>query len=459
MPESERSGHARQLFSIWFAANIGVLGIVYGAIIVSFGMNAAQSLLAILVGSASFLLVGALSLAGRDGGAPMMTLSRKVFGIYGNLLPNVVGWLSLVGWETITVITGTLALQALFTLFWPGAPVTTMVVAMVLMMGCIIAASLLGQATLVVIQTGASFIFGFLTLVVAALLISHTHWRAEWVRPTGSWLRGFVPATSIVVAGTGLSWANAAADYSRYLRRDVSGWSIVAATTLGGAIPTIGLMVVGVLLASQVPSLASASNPIQVIRAVLPSWAAVPYLLTAAGGLVVEGDLSLYSSGLNLLTMFVPLARYKTVIIDAVIMAAGTVYIVLVRRAFLGPFESFIVLLGVGLASWAGVFGADQLAHRHDDPRYPTFMLVPSPSARTVYWPAVGCWILGTAVGLLFTASPWFTGPLARGIFAGSSLELLGAFGSAGIGYWLIERRHAAHAHGKMKGPMGVSGQ
>ncbi|MDA8206072.1 MAG: cytosine permease, partial [Thermaerobacter sp.] len=116
MPESERTGHARQLFSIWFAANIGVLGIVYGAIIVSFGMNAAQSLLAILVGSASFLLVGALSLAGRDGGAPMMTLSRKVFGIYGNLLPNVVGWFSLVGWETITVITGTLALQALFTL-------------------------------------------------------------------------------------------------------------------------------------------------------------------------------------------------------------------------------------------------------------------------------------------------------------------------------------------------------
>lgn len=35
---------------------------------------------------------------------------------------------------------------------------------------------------------------------------------------------------------------------------------------------------------------------------------------------------------------------------------------------------------------------------------------------------------MGTAVGLLFTASPLFTGPLARGIFVGSSLGYFAGF-------------------------------
>jgi len=97
-------------------------------------------------------------------------------------------------------------------------------------------------------------------------------------------------------------------------------------TLLGGATPLIVLMLIGVLLATHESSLATAANPIGVIQAALPAWAAVPYLIAAAGGLIVEADLSLYSSGLNLLNMFVPLERYKTVVIDAVIMVLGTVF-------------------------------------------------------------------------------------------------------------------------------------
>jgi cytosine/uracil/thiamine/allantoin permease len=42
--------------------------------------------------------------------------------------------------------------------------------------------------------------------------------------------------------------------------------------------------------------------------------------------------------------------------------------------------------------------------------------------------PACAAWLIGIVVGLLFTQSSFFTGPLAKGIFASTSLGyLLGA--------------------------------
>ncbi|MDA8198083.1 MAG: cytosine permease [Thermaerobacter sp.] len=432
--EGERAGTLADLFWIWFAANIGILAIVYGGIILSFGLNVIQGLIVVLLGSASFFLVGAFSVAGRDGGAPMMTLSRAVFGIWGNIAPNLVSWVSLVGWETLTVITGTFALMALFGMVLPLGTAPLAILSMIVMLGLTIVAGLLGQATLVVIQTWASYLFGVLTLLVAAFLIPGTHWHTLLDRPAGPWLGGFVPALTIVVAGTGLSWANAAADYSRYLPRQMRSASIVWASALGGALPLIALMSTGLLLATHDPSIATASNPISAIQSALPAWAAVPYLIAAAGGLVTEANLSLYSSGLNLLNMFVPWPRYQTVLIDAVIVVLGTVYVVLVAQNFFGPFESFLVLLGVGLAAWAGAFLAHQL-WRCQDPQnpYPDGWLY-GPAASTgaahrgVSWPAVIAWGAGVVVGLSFTSSPLFHGPFAYGIFASSSLEVVFAF-------------------------------
>lgn len=443
--EEERTSKISDLFWIWFGADMGILGVVYGAVIFSFGLNWLQSLVVIILGTASFFLVGMFSVAGRDGGAPMMTLSRTVFGIYGNIFPNVISWLSLVGWETLTVITGTLALSALLGMLWHGPLMATTIIAMVVMLGCTIGAGLLGHATIVMIQTWASYIFGLLTVLVIALIIPQTHWHVLFSRPMGPWLGGFLPALSVIIAGTGLSWANAAADYSRYLPRTTRASAIIWSTTLGAGIPLVILMIVGTLLATVVPTLAITSNPIQLVREALPRWAAIPYLITAAGGLIVEADLSLYSSGLNLLNMFVPLKRYKSVAIDAIIMAVGTIYVVLVAQNFFGPFESFVTLLGVGLAAWSGIFLADQLFRRprasdsQPEQRY-AHAAATIPRVRL---PALISWFVGVVVGSLFTTSPLYTGPLARGIFSGSSVELAFAFVIAGSLFLLTDRPRA----------------
>ncbi len=444
IPDSERTGRARDLFWVWFAANIGILAIPYGAILLAFGLNLWQGLLCAVAGVVlSFLIVGIFSVAGRDGGAPMFTLSRAVFGMHGNRVPNFVSWISFLGWESISVILSTLALIPLLGRILPIGTVPLALVSIVLVGGLVVAIGLLGQATLVVVQTWASYIFGLLTLIVVGFLITDTKWHAVLSLPAGSWTNGFIPAFTIIAVGTGIGWANAAADYSRYMPKRSSRRSIVWGSTLGAAIPLLVLISAGMLLTTREPSLASTGNPIGVIESALPGWMGMPFVLTAVVGLIVEADLSLYSSGLNLLSLGVKIQRYKSVAVDSVVMVVATVYVVIIAKNFFSPFESFLEIVGVGLASWAAIFLVDQIFVRSRVGGYGDSVLYdPSGSQGLTRrgWnvPALVAWFAGAVCGLLVTDSPLFVGPLAKGIFATSSLEIFVCMGvsAAVYGAW-----------------------
>ncbi len=417
--EHKRHGHAFELFWIWFAANIGILGIIYGGILTFAGLNIWQSLLVALLASAgSFALVGLLSIAGKQSGQPTLMLSRTIFGACGNVGPTFISWLSLVGWETVSVITAAYALLGLCNIF--GIPTTLFwtVVSLVAITLLVVTIGLLGHATLVWIQRAATFVFGILTLLIILFLIAHTNWSAILTAPALSWSSGVVATLSIIAAGTGIGWVNTGADYTRYLPHTSHNRAIIGWTVLGSTIPLVVLILTGVLLSHRISSLASSSNPVQVIASALPSWMAIPYFITVIGGLVAAADLSIYSSGLNLLALGISLQRYKTVVIDGVLIVAGSLYIMLIAHNFLGPFESFLQLLADALTAWSAIFLIHMLAH------YPIY--------KGAQRAAVISWLLGIAASLAFTTSPWFNGPLAHGIFAASSLGYsIGFFVSA----------------------------
>lgn len=441
IPDSERHGKPSELFWIWFPANIGVLGIVYGGILTAAGLNLWQSAVVALVGSAlSFLLVGILSVAGKWGGAPMLTLSRAPFGVRGNLGPAFISWLSLVGWETVSVITAAYALLGLLGML--GLPANSLwtVVSLLVIALLVVVFGLLGHATLVIIQQAATWILGVLTLLVIIFLIPGTQWSKLLDAPWGAWDSGVLATLSIIMAGTGIGWANAGADYTRYLPRGSSDRAIVGWTVLGATIPLFVLIMTGVLLSSRVSDLASASNPVEVIGDALPAWMAVPYLITAIGGLIAAADLSIYSSGLNLLALGVRLQRHKAVLIDGVIMVLGSVYVMLIAQDFFGPFISFLQLLADGLAAWAGVFLVDMLLRRGYDPEGLRRTDPGSPYYYSggIHWPACIAWLCGVLVGLAFTVSPWFSGPLAKGVFASSSLGYIMGLLVSMLTYWLL---------------------
>src|SRR5690242_15623110 len=92
--EGDRKGRASQLFRPWFAANVSVLGLSYGSFAFGYGVSFWQALVIGVIGIVvSFALCGVIAIAGTRGSAPTTILSRASFGVRGNRLPALIGWL------------------------------------------------------------------------------------------------------------------------------------------------------------------------------------------------------------------------------------------------------------------------------------------------------------------------------------------------------------------------------
>ncbi len=364
--ESERRGWPRDLFWPWCAANISVLAISYGSFLLGFGISFWQGVFAGVVGTVfSFLLVGIVSLAGKRGSAPTMVLSRAPFGVRGNGLPTAISYLLLVGWETVLVTLATLATATVFgRLGWSDGDVTK-VIAFLVVAAIIIVVGCLGFAAIMRLQTWLTVVLAVLTVGYIALTLDEIDWDAVTALPSGS---GKAVLGALILAATalGLGWVNAGADYSRYQARGASSRGVVWWTTFGGSIAPVVLIVYGLLLAGSDPelSVAIAADPIGALTLALPTWFLLPFAVVAVFGLVAGAVLDIYSSGLALLTLGVRIPRWSAALIDGVIMVIGTIWLVFFADDVLGPFQAFLITLGVPIAAWCGVFIADLLLRR-----------------------------------------------------------------------------------------------
>lgn len=442
LDDRDRHGSSFELLWVWLGANIGIVAIIYGATLTTLGLNLWQGAVAAVVGTVlSFALVGVLGIAGKWGGAPMLGLSRVPFGRKGNLAPTLVSWISLLGWESVTAVIAAYAVLALLATALHVPPTKAwMTLALLGVGGAALLLGRLGHATIVSMQRFVTWTFGLLTLAVLPWLVVRTHWSVLFAAHPGSWL-AVVGGVGIVAASTGISWTNLSADYSRYLPRGERGAAIVGWTTLGSVVPNTVLIIVGILLTSTVKGLGTAPDPVGAVGAVLPSWLFIPYLLAAVGGLLAQLVMGLYSSGLNLLALGVRVRRSRTVVIDAAVILIAGLFVMVVNGDFFSFLVSFVQLLACGIATWAAVFVVDMAMRRgYDQADLTVSGLMPDGRGATgtvgaaVRLPALIAWLAGTVVGLLFTASPLFTGPLAVGIFAESSAGyLLGFMVSAGL--------------------------
>jgi purine-cytosine permease-like protein len=359
--ESQRAGKARSLFWPWAGANVSLLALSYGAFFLGFGISFRQATIAAIVGTiGSFLLVGISSLAGKRSNAPTMVLSRASFGVKGSILPGALSYLIFVGWETVLVSLATLATGTVF------ARVGGIDNNVALMLGFVVAVSLtvvggvLGFSVIMRLQKFLTITTIAMTLVYIILTVDNLNWDVINTIPDGSF-QSFIGAVIFGITGIGLGWVNAAADYSRYLPRTVSSKAVVGWTVLGASIVPIVLVIYGAALSASSKDLseAIAMDPIGALTTLLPTWFLIPFALVAILGLVGGAILDLYSSGLALVSIGVPIKRHKAAIIDAAIMLVGAIYIVWIADNFFYPFQGFLITLGVPVAVWSSIFVAD----------------------------------------------------------------------------------------------------
>jgi NCS1 family nucleobase:cation symporter-1 len=453
IPESDRHGKPLELFWIWCAANISILGVTYGAFLVTFyGLNLGQAVIAGVLGTIlSFLLVGFVSLAGKRGGAPTLVLSRAPFGVVGNALPTLVSYVSLVGWEIILVALATFAANTVLDRLGVASGDLSLAISFAVIAVGTIVIGLLGHATIVRIQTWFTWAFAAMTVVFIVLSFAEIDWDTVTSLPSGPFFSGFVGGMSVIMAGLGIGWVNAAADYSRYLPRASSSSGVVLWSTLGASLPPIILISLGVLLAADNPDLATSTDPIGVLADPLPTWFLVPFMITAVGGLVAGAVLDIYSSGLNLLTLGIRLERYKSVLIDGALMLIGNIYLLFFAESFVLPFIGFLLTLGVALASWAAIFLVDLALHRWRQGYQERELYTTGGSYGAVNLAGVISWLVAVVIGLglvtstarIFSWTGYFLDLFSEetgAAIGGSSIGLFIAFFTAGILYAVLSR-------------------
>lgn len=458
VPAAERTGNAGALFWVWFAANISILGLPLGATLVAFQhLNIWQALLVAVIGAAgSFAVVGVISIAGRRGGAPGLTLSRAVFGVRGNIGPTFVSLLSRLGWETVNTTTAAFVLLSLFTILFgtdgdaKHNPVLTIVAILVFVIATVLISGL-GHAFIVAVQKWATWVFGALNVFVAVFLVVRVDWHVVGSAPAGP-VAAMVIGIGTIAAGTGIGWATAGADIARYSKTSVRAAKLVSASAAGAGIPLVVLVGLGALVSAGDPTLAQAGDPVAAIRDLLPGWMAVPYLIAAFGGLLLSNHLSVYSASLTTLTLGIKVPRVWAVTVDVVVTFLGAMYFMLVADGFYAPFITFISVLAVPITAWLGVFIADILRRTWYDP---VALLDLRAGGRYWYsggiaWRAVIAWAVAIVVGFLFTSvQVGDADPVFVGAFSNTWI------GANGLG-WIVTFFVAAAVYVLTGGPEGV---
>lgn len=452
--ESERGGKASSLFWPWCGANVSLLALSYGSFFLGFGISFWQATAAAILGTLlSFLLVGVSSLAGKKSNAPTMVLSRATFGVKGNLIPGLLSYLIFVGWETVLISLATLATGTVFIRVGGLDQNLAMMLGFAIAVSLTVSAGVLGHSVIMKLQRYLTIITIVMTAVYIALTIDQVDWAQVTSMKSGS-AQGFIGALIFAATGIGLGWVNSAADYSRYLPRSVSSSSVVGWTVFGASIVPIILVIFGAALAGSSEDLAGAiaQDPIGALTTLLPTWYLIIFALVAILGLVGGAILNLYSSGLTLISIGLPVKRHVAASLDALIMLIGVIYFVWVADDFFYPFQGFLITLGVPVAAWSAIFVTDVLLRKRYDEtdlyqingRYGAWNLT-----------SILLLVVATIVGWGFVTNGFASWLSWQGYFLGvfggkegewaySNLGVFFALIIGSLGYFIIARRNIA---------------
>ncbi|HEX9066588.1 MAG TPA: cytosine permease [Streptosporangiaceae bacterium] len=435
IPADERHGKPLSLLPFWLGSNIIFTYMLFGGILIELGLPLAAALVIAVIGNMVWILVGLMSVPGPRTGTATMVVSRAQYGFRGNKLSCFFSWLANVGYEGVDFAIAALACYSLAA--YAGWHVNTAIKAVIL--AVIIAVSfaigLYGHATILAFQKFFAWALGIAAVVFFAFLLPHVKWSYHPAAPLhGMALTAAIMiAVSVVLSGP-LSYP-IGSDYSRYLPAGTPANKVVWYTAIGGYIPSVALTVIGILAATAI----NASDFTTSIRAVVPGWFYPVFLLIVILGVICNSILSVYSSGLSLQALGVPLARSRTVWIDVVIGTALAVYGVLIAANFLTTLENFLLWSIYWYAPFFGVYMAElTLTRGHYDGHELHRIGGRFWFDRGYRWRGIASLLAGMIFAALTSDTPYFKGPLSSHLLAGGDLSAVGGLLVGAGAYWLL---------------------
>jgi purine-cytosine permease-like protein len=179
------------------------------------------------------------------------------------------------------------------------------------------------------------------------------------------------------------------------------------------------------------------------VPAAFASWFFWPFLILALPQLFAINSIDMYSSGVTLQAIGIPLKRWGCVLIDTVISGAVTA-LVIFKGNFYTDLSGFLDYIVVWLGPWFGILLVDYLLRRG---RYDLVSLAEKRGG--LYWRNGGFnWkaLVSLALGM-FAAMMWidaayyyplnYTSPLSNGTHGADFSWLFGMI-VAGAVYWVL---------------------
>ncbi|WP_169815639.1 purine-cytosine permease family protein [Nocardia inohanensis] len=356
VPVEERRGKPLHLAGLWGGIVLNPLTVVYGALLVTFGLSPWQCVLAVVTGNLTWIATGLVSLIGPAAGTPTFVVSRSIMGRWGNRPLALLNWLMQVGYEVLDLVLMVLAVTALLDMAGVGLDGTGKLAVMVALSVAQSALPLLGHAA--ILRTVRTLLVPFAAGFAVLAWLTLDRFAAPEV-PAAGWA-AFLGGIALVASGSGLGWTPNAADVARYLPAGSDRRQVVAAVALGAGMPQMLLMLVGVGVGFLTPE---ASDAVSGLPAAFPTWFAVPFLLLLIVQLGALNGLNLYSSGLTLQSAGVPLGRVAAVALDSVVctVLAG---IVLASGDFNQALSNFLLFMIVWFAPWSAILVVDYFMRR-----------------------------------------------------------------------------------------------
>lgn len=362
VPESERYGHASGLFPVWFSWNVSILGIAYGIYVYSLGLSVWQTISAGIIGYLiSCFLVGILAVGGPRTGLPTLTQTRFCFGYHGNKFPTLFAYISNMGWK-ITLITLASTTGAVLTAkLWPsifamadGQPTLLCILGwFALSLALTLSVAVYGHQLIMQVEKYIAWVTGLMSIIFVFLIVPHIHWDKIGQTAVHGDLFTYIGGIVLAMTMVGLGFLNYGGDFARYLPKKTPASKVIFWTTSGIALPVSILLVLGAFLVDSNPELgaAAAHSPITSLTDLLPLWFYVPFSIVIIISLLSAAITGVYSSGLALLAMGIPVSRATTTTINAIIIGLGAFYLMFISDSFLATFQSFLISIAVVMGS------------------------------------------------------------------------------------------------------------
>ena len=454
IPDAERKMTPAGLFWLWAGAVFNVEFFFYGTLIMTFGLSVLQAVAAILIGNLFYALLGFASLQGPKTGTTAFMVSRAPFGQNGNRLVALFNWGTQVGFEIEGIYFVVATVILLFSLHGTtlNGPAKIVVIILAALLQMIL--PLLGHATISKILRYLAYVFIVFFAVLAGFTFNKLHLSTFHVHGGGVSFAVWTTALVLIISTGGLGWTENGNDYSRYLPRNTPAARTFWSATLGGAIPSVILELLGVFaftITTKLVGIAQLGVPES-----FPSWFVTPFLIFAIFQLLAINTIDMYSSGVTLQALGLPIKRWGAVIIDTVVCAVVT-GIILFHGNFYADFAGFLLYIVTWLAPWFGILITDYLLRGRE---YDSLSLRSSRDGiywrnGGIHWPAIIAQVAGIVAALMWInaayAVPSYTGPISNhfpGLQGGDFSWAIGIVVGALV-YWVLAargvRREAAH--------------